>query len=134
LDEIQKQYGIQTGDTALAKYRGIQQVVMGDIMAASSAVGAKNEKEEAAVAAITDPANPARANKASIQAVRQLMQDRLASKGEVYKQATTRGNIFQPQTGGAAAPGGTTRIKIGNDYYNYTGSGSKKDMSNWTKE
>jgi hypothetical protein len=130
LDDIQKQYGIQIGDTALAKYRGIQQVVMGDILAASSAVGTKNEKEEASVAAITDPANPARANKASIQAVRQLMQDRLKAKGEVYKQATTRGNIFTPQTGGAGAG---HYIKIGDKTYQYKGSGDTKDINNYTE-
>ena len=41
-----------------------------------------------------------------------------------------------PPSGGQppAGPTPTNRIKIGNDYYNYKGSGSKKDMSNWTKE
>ena len=99
LNDIAVQIGVQVGDTPLATYRGIQQVVKGDILAASSAIGAKNEKEEAAIDAITDPGNPARANNATFDAIDLLLKDRLKAKGEIYKQATTRGNIFQPQTG-----------------------------------
>jgi hypothetical protein len=42
-----------------------------------------------------------------------------------------------PAGAGTQAPpptGGVNRIKVGNDYYHYKGSGPKKDMSNWTKE
>ena len=110
LGELAKAYNIQVGDTSLATYRGLQQVIQGDILAASSAVGTKNEKEEAAINAITDPANPERANDASIDAVRQLMNDRLKAKGEVYRDVTSGniGNVFRPQTGGATKTGAKT--------------------------
>ena len=98
LNEIAKAYQVQVGDTPMATYRGIQQVIRGDILAASSAVGTKNENEEKAIDDITNPANPVKAIHASIGAVRQLMYDRLAAKGEVYKQAKQGGDIFTPQT------------------------------------
>ncbi len=100
INAIANAYKTQIGDTPLATYRGVQQIIKGDILAASSAVGAKNEKEEAAVDAITSPNNPPEAIKASVQSVRGLMKDRLKAKEDTLKSATSGGNIFTPQTGG----------------------------------
>jgi len=104
LNAIANAYGVQVGSEPLATYRGIQQIIRGDILAASSAVGTKNENEEKAIDAITDPSNPPKAIRASIGAIRQLMTDRLKSKGEVFKQAQTGEDMFTPQIETAPKP------------------------------
>lgn len=112
LNALANAWGAQVGNTPLATYRGLQQVVKGDILAASSAVGQKNEMEEKAIDSVISPDIPIPAIHASIGSVRTLMNQRLQAKGEVFKDVSGGNvkNIFTPQAGGARPAGASAEV------------------------
>src|SRR5208283_1098911 len=106
LNGIAIAYGAQVGNTPQATYKAIAQIAKGDILSASSAVGAKNEQEEKAIDDVINPSNPGPALHASIKAARGLMTTRLATKGETFQNAANPGGAATftppsaPQSGG----------------------------------